>query len=66
MQILSKVIYSLLFHENDLEEGYIFKKINKRKRGKKKKQNSIKMLIGTENCSYKEINQLNIVCKNFS
>lgn len=58
MQIFSKVIYSLLFHENDLKEGYIFKKI---KDEEERKQNSIKMLIWTGNCSYKEINQLNTV-----
>lgn len=32
MQIVSKVTYSLLFHEDDLEEGYMFKK-NKRTKG---------------------------------
>lgn len=31
---------------------------------KKKTPTLIKMLIGTENCSYKEVNQANIVCKN--
>lgn len=63
MQIFSKVIYSFLFHENGWEEVYIFKKTNKRRR-KKKTPTLIKMLIGTENCSYKEVNQANIVCKN--
>lgn len=45
MQIVSKVIYSLLFHENDLEEGYMFKKIYKRRRKKKETKTQLKCLL---------------------